>query len=564
MPRLKDKTALIWEGESGDTRTVSYGDLHREVCKFSNVLEELGVKKGDRIAIYMPMMIEACVAMLACARIGAIHSVVFGGFSAKSLKERILDSECKVLITADALERNGKRISLKSTCDEAMEDTPCIKKCIVIPRFSKDCSMNYERDLWYDELMNIASDQHSAVILDAEDSLFILYTSGTTGKPKGVLHTQGGYAVGAHTSFQTVFDAKETDVFWCTADVGWITGHTYVTYGPLLNGMTQVIYEGSPTVPSKNRFWNIIDRHQVSIFYTAPTAIRLFMRWGEKHLENNSLSSLRLLGSVGEPLNPEAWMWYYKHIGKSKCPIVDTWWQTETGSIMICDHPAFNHIKPGYSGHPLPGIKASVFDESGEEITDSSSGGLLGITHPWPSMIRSIWGDHKRYKETYFSKFGDKIYFPGDGAFKDKEGRFMILGRVDDVLNVSGHRIGTMEVESALLEHESVAEAAVVGRKDDLTGESIVAFVTLADHVDIQLDKERHSSILKEHVAKDIGSIAKPRSFIFTNNLPKTRSGKIMRRLLRDLLEGYSDSDTSTLSDVDSFEKLKYDMHNIF
>ena len=543
----RNKAAIIWEGEDGEVKTFTYLQLHREVCKFANCLKKLGVGKGDTVAIYMPMLLEAAVAMLACVRIGAIHNVVFGGFSPDSLAERINDSKARVVVTADGGWRRGRVLGLKHNTDRAVEQAPSVEHVIIVKRIPGESyllNMDEERDHWYHRLMYKMSDNCPAEKLDSEDISFILYTSGTTGKPKGIVHSTGGYAVGTYTTNKYVFDLKEEDIFWCTADVGWITGHSYVVYGPLLAGATILMYEGAPNHPDKDRFWEMIARHKVSVFYTAPTAIRAFMKWGDELPAKHDLSSLRLLGSVGEPINPEAWMWYHINIGKEKCPIVDTWWQTETGSIMISALPGITTLKPGFAGPPLPGIDAAVLDEKGNEVTHGS--GLLAIRKPWPSMIRTIWGDDERYVQTYFSKWDNRTYFPGDGAKRDSEGNFMILGRVDDVLNVAGHRIGTMEVESALVDHHAVAEAAVVGKTHDIKGQAIVAFVSLKGTVsaDIALISE-----LKEHVAEKIGGLARPEDILITPDLPKTRSGKIMRRLLRDIAEGRALSDITTLAD---------------
>jgi acetyl-CoA synthetase len=542
-----EKVAILWEGETGETRTLTYRQLHREVCQASNVLKDLGVGRGDRVAIYMPMVVEAAVVMLACARIGAIHSVVFGGFSAESLSDRINDSECKLLITADGGWRRGTVLALKVVADEALENTPSIENVLVVRRQESEpfeCAMQTGRDHWYHELVPQASPECPAAVMESEDTLFILYTSGTTGKPKGVVHTTGGYAVGTYATSKIVFDLKDTDTYWCTADVGWITGHSYIVYGPLQCGATILMYEGAPNHPERDRFWDIVERHKVTVFYTAPTAIRAFMKWGDSLPAKHDLTSLRLLGSVGEPINPKAWMWYHKHIGGERCPIVDTWWQTETGSIMISGLPGVTTMKPGFAGPAMPGIHAAVLDEEGTPIQSGS--GLLAITHPWPSMLRTIWGDDERYIETYFSKWDHKTYFPGDGAKRDAEGNFMVLGRVDDVLNVSGHRIGTMEVESALVDHESVAESAVVGRPHEIKGQGIVAFVSLVEGIPFT---DELNDGLRAHVAKKIGAIARPEQIIFTADLPKTRSGKIMRRLLRDIAAGKALGDTTTLAD---------------
>jgi acetyl-CoA synthetase len=555
LETIGDKTAIIWEGEPGDNRSVTYRELHEEVCKFANVLRSLGIEKGDRVAIYMPMVIEAAVAMLACARIGAIHSVVFGGFSPDSLADRINDSQCKALITADGGWRRGKKLLLKHEADKALARTPSIENVIVVRRSIADgfdCTMESGRDHWYHELMEGASPDCEPESMDAEDVLFILYTSGTTGKPKGIVHTTGGYAVGTYSTTKYVFDLRPEDVFWCTADVGWVTGHSYIVYGPLQNGATEVMYEGAPDYPDQDRFWQIVAKHKVSIFYTAPTAIRAFMKWGDDKPARHNLSSLRLLGSVGEPINPEAWMWYHKHIGHERCPIVDTWWQTETGCILITTLPGLHKAKPGYAGRPLPGVAATILDEQGNEIQQGS--GILAITRPWPSILRTIWGDDERYVSTYFSKWNDKIYFPGDGAKRDASGNIMVLGRIDDVLNVAGHRIGTMEVESALVDHHAVAEAAVVGVAHDLKGQALVGFVTIRSSIPMT---EKLNEELRQHVARKIGAIARPEKIIFTADLPKTRSGKIMRRLLRDIAEGRTLGDTTTLADPNVVENLR-------
>ncbi|MGO9413294.1 MAG: acetate--CoA ligase [Spirochaetia bacterium] len=543
----RNKAALIWEAENGDTRTLTYQQLHREVCKFANCLKDLGVTKGDRVAIYMPLLLETAVAMLACARIGAIHNVVFGGFSPDALADRINDSKAKVLITADGGWRRGSVVPLKHNSDRALENCPTVQHVIIVKNLPGEphlLHIHEGRDHWYHRLMDHQKADCPAVPMDAEDTLFILYTSGTTGKPKGIAHTAGGYAVGVQTTTRNVFDLRDEDIFWCSADVGWVTGHSYVVYGPLLNGATVLIYEGAPDFPEKDRFWELIERHCVSVFYTAPTSIRSFMKWGDELPARHDLSSLRLLGTVGEPINPEAWMWYHEKIGGGRCPVVDTWWQTETGAIMISGLPGVSTMKPGFAGTPLPGIFATVLDETGKEVTEGS--GLLAIMHPWPSMLHTVWGDDERYVTTYFSKWDKKIYFPGDGAKRDKKGNFMILGRVDDVLNVSAHRIGTMEVESALVDHPAVAEAAVVGRAHELKGQAIVAFVSLKNgHATSATLVEE----LKQHVVKKIGALARPEEILFTRDLPKTRSGKIMRRLLRDIAEGRTLGDVTTLAD---------------
>ncbi|MCB2154366.1 acetate--CoA ligase [bacterium] len=551
----RHKAALIWEGEPGEIRTLTYQQLHTEVCKFANAMKGLGVQKGDRVAIYMPMIVEAAVAMLACARIGAIHSVVFGGFSPESLSDRINDAEAKLLITADGGWRRGNVLALKNEADKALKNCPSIENVVIVKRPHGDpfpCQVQEGRDHWYHRLMQQASPVCPAEKMDAEDVLYILYTSGTTGKPKGIVHTTGGYSVGTHFTTKTVFDLKEDDLFWCTADVGWVTGHSYIVYGPLQAGATVMMYEGAPNHPEQDRFWEMVARHKVTVFYTAPTAIRAFMKWGRQLPAQHDLSSLRLLGSVGEPINPEAWMWYHEHIGPLSCPIVDTWWQTETGNIMITTLPGAQAAKPGSAGFAMPGIEAKVLDEQGNEVEKGS--GLLAITKPWPAMLRTIWGDDDRYVNTYFSKWDKSIYFPGDGAKRDEKGYLTILGRVDDVLNVSGHRIGTMEVESALVDHPMIAEAAVVGRKHDLKGQAIVAFVTLKGRA--QMTPTMRDELSK-HVVEKIGAIARPEEILFSADLPKTRSGKIMRRLLRDIADGQALGDTTTLADPDVVEHLR-------
>jgi acetyl-CoA synthetase len=557
---MRNKAALIWEGEPGDRRTMTYWDLYVEVQKFANVLKKLGVKRGDRVAIYMPMIPEVAVAMLACTRIGAIHSVVFGGFSPESLRDRINDSECKVLFTDDGGYRRGGIVPLKRNCDKALEECPSIEHVVVVQRRpgaggdEAFADMKEGRDHWWHRLMRDADPECEPEQMDAEDVLFILYTSGTTGKPKGIVHTTAGYLLGATVTTKLVFDLKEEDVFWCTADVGWVTGHSYVVYGPLANGATCLMYEGAPDWPEKDRFWELCERHGVTILYTAPTAIRAFMKWGDQWPAKHDLSRLRLLGSVGEPINPEAWMWYREKIGGNRCPIVDTWWQTETGAIVISPLPGITATKPGSATLPLPGFSAALLDVKANEI--EVGGGLLALTKPWPSMLRTIWGDDDRYVQTYFSKWPNRpdLYFPGDGAKRDDDGYYWILGRVDDVLNVAGHRIGTMEVESALVEHPAVAEAAVVGKAHELKGQALAAFVTLREGY-------RHSSELAEElrgfVSEKIGAIAKPDDVLFSADLPKTRSGKIMRRLLRDIAEGRALGDTTTLADPAVVASLK-------
>jgi len=556
----RNKAALMWEGEPGDRRTLTYWDLYVEVQKFANVLKRLGVRRGDRVAIYMPLIPEVAIAMLACTRVGAIHSVVFGGFSPESLRDRINDAEAKVLITADGGYRRGSIVPLKRNADKAIEECPSIKHVVVVQRRPSGggddsfAEMQEGRDHWWHRLMRDVSATCEPEKMDAEDVLYILYTSGTTGKPKGIVHTTGGYLVGVTTTTKLVFDLKEDDVFWCTADVGWVTGHSYLVYGPLANGATCVMYEGAPDWPEKDRFWQICERFGVTILYTAPTAIRAFMKWGDQWPEKHDLSRLRLLGSVGEPINPEAWMWYHEKIGGKRCPIVDTWWQTETGAIVISPLPGVTETKPGSATMPLPGYTAALLDANAKEI--SVGGGLLALTKPWPSMLRTIWGDDDRYVQTYFTKWAGRpdLYFPGDGAKRDEDGYYWILGRVDDVLNVAGHRIGTMEVESALVEHPAVAEAAVVGRAHELKGQALAAFVTLREGF-------KHSVSLRDElrnfVAEKIGAIAKPDDVLFSADLPKTRSGKIMRRLLRDIAEGRALGDTTTLADPTVVAALK-------
>ena len=556
----RNKAALIWEGEPGDRRTWTYWDLYREVNLAANMLKKLGVTKGDRVAIYLPMIAEAVVAMLACARIGAIHTVVFGGFSPESLRDRINDCGCKVLITADGGYRRGQTVALKRNADEALKECPTIEHVLVVMRRRSGvgdetfAEMQEGRDHWWHRLKREVPAHCEPEPMDAEDVLFILYTSGTTGKPKGIVHTTGGYLTGAATTTKYVFDLKDEDVYWCTADIGWITGHTYLTYGPLANGATCLVYEGAPDWPDKDRFWEICERYGVTVFYTAPTAIRAFMKWGTPYVEKHDLSQLRLLGSVGEPINPEAWMWYHRIVGKERCPIVDTWWQTETGSIMITPLPGVTQTKPGSATVPFPGIKAALLDSNANEV--KVGGGLLAITQPWPSMLRTIWGDDQRYVDTYFNKWPGRpdLYFPGDGAKRDEDGFLWILGRVDDVLNVAGHRIGTMEVESALVDHPAVAEAAVVGKTHDIKGQAIAAFVTLRAGF-TQSGSLRDE--LREHVALKIGALARPDDILFSADLPKTRSGKIMRRLLRDIAEGRALGDTTTLADPSVVASLK-------
>ena len=543
----REKPAIIWQGEDDRTVTLTYSQLYEAVNQFAHVLKShYKVKKGDRVTLYMPLIPQLAVAVLACARLGAIHSVVFGGFSAESLRDRLHDSGSNVLITADGGYRRGKIIPLKEIVDTALEDkTLPVRHVLVIQHLGlESVNMVPNRDDFLNDVISADSPHVAPEAMHSEDPLFILYTSGTTGKPKGIIHSTGGYLTHAHYSTKAVFDIKDSDVYWCTADIGWITGHTYVIYGPLANGATIFMYEGVPDFPNPERFWELIDAHKVSIFYTAPTAIRAFMKLGPEFPNKYKLESLRLLGSVGEPINPEAWQWYYKHIGRDKCPIVDTWWQTETGGIMISNIPSLNPMKPGKAGLPLPGIEAKILDEHGKEVL--SGGGLLSITAPWPSMLRGIWGDPDRYKDVYWSKFD--TYFAGDGATKDEDGYYMVLGRVDDVLNVAGHRIGTMEVESALVDHDSVAEAAVVGVPDEIKGQAILAFVILkASH---NPSPELNQTLIN-HVSHKIGAIAKPKQIVFTPDLPKTRSGKIMRRVLQALVNKTPVGDTATLANPD-------------
>ena len=540
-----DRVAYYWEGEPGDTRTITYADLQREVAKTANALTALGVTAGDRVAIYLPMIPEAVFSLLACARIGAVTSVIFGGFSSEALRSRIDDASAKLVITADGQFRRGSALPLKAAVDEAVEHTPSIERVLVVRRTGGDVTWNAQRDVWWHELVDAQPTTHTAVAFDSEHPLFILYTSGTTGKPKGVLHTTGGYLTQAAYTHWAVFDLKaESDVYWCTADIGWITGHSYVVYGPLANGATSLIYEGTPDTPHKGRWWELVEKYGVTIFYTAPTAIRACMKWGDDFPNAHNLNSLRLLGSVGEPINPEAWMWYRETIGGDRCPIVDTWWQTETGAIMISPLPGVTTCKPGSAMRPLPGIGAAIVDDAGAKV-GHGHGGYLVLTEPWPSMLRGIWGDPERYRAGYWSRFEGR-YFAGDGAKWDDDGAIWLLGRVDDVMNVSGHRISTTEVESALVSHPSVAEAAVVGASDPLTGQGIVAFVILRSGFE---DGDQVAATLRDHVAHEIGPIAKPRQIMVVPELPKTRSGKIMRRLLRDVAENRAIGDVTTLAD---------------
>ncbi len=551
----RNKAAFIWEGEPGEERVLTFADLYREVNRFANAMKRLGVKKGDRVTVYMPMIPELPIALLACARIGAPHSVVFGGFSAESLRDRINDAQSKLVITADGSYRRGQIVPLKRNVDAALEDCPCVETVVMVRRVGEAAAVdvNESRDVWWHQAVENVPAYCAPEPMDSEDPLFILYTSGTTAKPKGILHTTGGYLLGASLTHKWVFDAKEEDVYWCSADIGWVTGHSYIVYGPLANGTTGVLYEGSPDWPDKDRWWSMVAKYGVNVFYTAPTAIRAVMKWGESYPAKHDLSSLRLLGSVGEPINPEAWMWYHRKIGQGRCPIVDTWWQTETGSIMISPLPGLTTTKPGSATFPLPGIDADVVDEAGNSVP-LGGGGYLVLKSPWPSMARTIYGDPERYEDVYWRRFGKNVYFAGDGCKRDEEGYFWLLGRVDDVMNISGHRLSTMEVESALVDHQEVAEAAVIGKKDDIKGEAIAAFVTLKEGAEGDAGKVDE---LKKHVVRKIGPIARPQSLYFTAELPKTRSGKIMRRLLRDIAEGRALGDTTTLADATVVAKLK-------
>ena len=550
----KNKAAIIWEGEPGDAKVYTYEMLGHEVDKAAHMLQRLGVKKGDRVTVYLPMIPELPITLLACAKIGAIHSVVFAGFSPKSLHERIVDADSRLLITADAGWRRGQVVPLKTNADQAVVDSP-VEKVLVVERVGKnfDIEMVAGRDVFWHELIKESpSTPFEAEEMNAEDILFLLYTSGTTGKPKGIVHTTGGYLVGANTSMRSVFDIKDDDVYWCSADIGWVTGHTYTVYGPLSTGATVFMFEGTPDWPSRDRYWELIEKYGVTIFYTAPTSIRTFMKWGVDYPNSRNLNSLRLLGTVGEPINPEAWMWYHQHIGHERCPIVDTWWQTETGCAMIAPLPGLIETKPGSATKAVPGIAATVVDETGNPVGEGN-GGYLVITKPWPSMLRTIWGDDARYKTTYWSRFED-TYIPGDGAHLDEDGYLWILGRIDDVINVSGHRIGSMEVESALVDHPAVAEAAVIGRSHDIKGQAITAFVTVKEGMETSPGLANE---LKQHVVEKIGAIARPEEILFTAELPKTRSAKIMRRLLRDIAEGRVLGDTTTLADPSVIESLK-------
>lgn len=549
-----DRVAYYFEGEPGDTKVYTYGDMLKEVSKAANALTELGIKAGDRVAIYLPMIPEAAIAMLACARIGAAHSVVFGGFSADSLVARINDAQAKLVITSDGGYRRGAAMALKPAVDEAVKSTPTVLNVLVVKRTGQETAFG-AKDIWWHEIVDRQSESHECEFFDSEHPLFILYTSGTTAKPKGILHTTGGYLTQTAFSHKMVFDIKaEKDVYWCTADIGWITGHSYVVYGPMINGTTQVMYEGTPDTPSKARVFQLIEKYKVSILYTAPTLIRTWMKWGVEFPNSCNLTSLRLLGSVGEPINPEAWMWYREIIGGNRCPIVDTWWQTETGAILISPLPGITHTKPGSAMGTLPGIVAKVIDDQEREVGNGGAG-YLALTEPWPSMLRGIWGEPERYAETYWSRFAGK-YFAGDGAKLDDEGAIWLLGRVDDVMNVSGHRISTTEVESALVSHPAVAEAAVVGAKDEMTGQGIVAFVILRGGIEHH-EGEVLNKELRDHVAKEIGPIAKPRQILVVNELPKTRSGKIMRRLLRDVAENRETGDATTLADPNIMKLIR-------
>ncbi len=545
----RSKAALIWEGEPGETRTLTYWDLYREVNRFAAALKRGGVKKGDRVTIYMPMVPELAIAMLACARIGAPHSVIFGGFAPDAIRDRVHDAESTILITADGGFRRGSIVPLKKTVDEALKECPGVKTVVVLKRTGQEVPLEIGRDIWWDDFVKGAPAYCPPEKMDAEDMLYLLYTSGSTGKPKGIVHTTGGYLTGIYATTKWVFDLKDTDVYWCTADVGWVTGHSYVVYGPLANGTTTVMYEGTPDTPDRDRFWRIIERHGVTICYTAPTAIRTFMRWGEEYPNRCDLSSLRLLGTVGEPINPEAWVWYWKVIGRGRCPVVDTWWQTETGQILITPLPGVTTLKPGSATRPFPGIDAAIVNDKGEPAT----AGYLVLKKPWPAMLRGIYRDRQRYHLQYWSRFPG-LYFTGDGAKLDEDGYFWLLGRVDDVMNISGHRVSTMEVESALVDHPLVAEAAVIGKPHEIKGQAIAAFVTIKDG--IQGTRELMEEI-KGHVSKKIGALARPDDLIFASDLPKTRSGKIMRRLLRDIAEGRALGDTTTLADPAVVARLK-------
>lgn len=551
----KNKAALIWEGEPGEQRTLTYQQLYNEVCRLAHGLERLGVGAGDRVVVYMPMVPELAIALLACARIGALHNVVFGGYSASAIRDRVEDAKAKVILTADAGYRRGRVLPLKDKVDEAMRTgCPTVEKVIVYKRTGTDVNWFTGRDIWWHDVITGQPTDHKAQAFDAEHPLFLLYTSGTTGTPKGVVHATAGYALWTKVTARWLFDLKEEDTYWCTADIGWITGHSYTLYGILQNGATTLMYEGAPDYPRPDRFWDIVERHRVNIFYTAPTAIRAFMKWGEEWPERHDLSSLRLLGSVGEPINPEAWMWYHRVIGQERCPIIDTWWQTETGGVLISPVPGAMPTKPGSATLPLPGIEAAIFDKEGNEV-GPNQGGFLVVTRPWPSMLRTVYGNEVRFQKGYFGQF-EGIYYAGDGARRDEDGYFWIMGRLDDVINVSGHRLGTMEIESALVSHPKVTEAAVVARPDDLTGQAIVAFVTLGDHK----PSDELATELRRHVAQEIGALARPAEVIFTSALPKTRSGKIMRRLLSDVAAGRQSGDMSTLEDASVLDRLRQDL----
>ncbi len=550
----RNKAAIIWEGEPGDERVLTYNDLHREVCKFTSVLRKMGIKKGDRVMIYLGMIPELPIAMLACSRIGAPHSVIFGGFSAESIADRVNDCQAKLVITADGGYRRGNIVPLKRNVDEALKSCPTVKNVIMVNRIGNESAAHFQegRDHFWNRLMQEAGQDCEPEQMDSEDILYILYTSGTTGKPKGIIHTTAGYMVGTAVTHKQIFDLKEEDIFWCTADIGWVTGHSYIVYGPLANGATNIMYEGSPDWPDKDRFWKIIEKYRVNTFYTAPTAIRTFMKWGTEYLDKHDLSSLKLIGTVGEPINPEAWMWYQKHVGKGKCPIVDTWWQTETGMILITPLPGLTATKPGSATKPFPTVMPDVVDANGKSVP-LGGGGFLVLKKPWPAMLRGIWGDPDRYVKTYWSKFKG-MYFTGDGCKRDEEGYYWLMGRVDDIMLVAGHNISTTEVESALVDHKDVAEAAVVGKVDEITGQAVAAFVTLKGGVKAD---EAKIEELKAHVAKKIGPIAKPKALFFTADLPKTRSGKIMRRLLKDIAEGRVLGDTTTLADPAIVAKIR-------
>jgi acetyl-CoA synthetase len=548
-----DKIAYYWEGEPGEERTISYRELYEEVCRFANGLKSLGVKKGDRVAVYLGMVPELPIAMLACARIGAAHSVVFGGFAASALRDRINDAEAKLLITADGGYRRGQLVPLKANAEEAVAECPTIQHVVTVRRTGGDHPFTEGRDVWYHDLIADQPAECPPAPMDSEDLLYILYTSGTTGKPKGIVHTTGGYLTGVAATHRYIFDIQDDDVYWCAADIGWVTGHSYIVYGPLANHTTGIIYEGAPDWPDKDRLWSIVEKRRATILYTAPTAIRAFMRWGPDYPEKHDLSSLRLLGTVGEPINPEAWVWYWKYIGTERCPIVDTWWQTETGMILITPLPGITKLKPGSATQPFPGIEADIYDEHGHSVP-AGAGGYLVLKRPWPAMFRTIYKDPDRYVDTYFSRYDERTYLAGDGAKRDEEGYFWLLGRIDDVMNVAGHRISTYEVESALVDNPKVAEAAVVAKSDPRVGQAIVAFVTLKGGL---VGDDSVAAELREHVAKVIGKIARPHSIIFTDDLPKTRSGKIMRRLLRDVAEGRQLGDVSTLANAEIVEAIR-------